>query len=113
MRMFSRMDIAHKAKSDPVTRALERLNLSTNRPPDAAGWQAFVGLLHDDVELSHGQRFENLFIASPVPTVVEELKHWPMVRNLSHTQANLRATYVTISVNIVEMEQLCVMNSIQ
>lgn len=73
--MFSRMDIAQRSKRDPVTRALESLGLSTDREPNAAEWRTFVTLLQNEVGRSHAERFENLFIASPIPTLEQDYSY--------------------------------------
>ena len=82
--MFSRMNIAQDAKTDLLDRALERVGLSRERPPNAQEWLALLDVLAAEVGLSHAQRFENLFVASPIPTIEQDysyvIEHFDQLR---------------------------------
>lgn len=82
--MFSRMDIAQEPNTDPVARALDRLGLVRDQPPAAREWRALLDQLTTEVGVSNAQRFENLFIASPIPTMEQDysfvIEHFDQLR---------------------------------
>lgn len=82
--MFSRMDIAQETNTDPLARALDRVGLSRDRPPDAQEWRSLLDVLATEVGVSNAKRFENLFIASPIPTIEQDysyvIEHFDQLR---------------------------------
>lgn len=57
---------------DAIDRALSVLGLSIERPPRGDQWGEFLSLMAYEYHHSDAARFENLFNASPIPTIEQD-----------------------------------------
>jgi signal transduction histidine kinase len=57
---------------DAIDRAMSMLGLSIERPPRGDQWGEFLSLIAYEYHHSDAARFENLFNASPIPTIEQD-----------------------------------------